>query len=101
MSNYEKYRQVKKEAKATGVLLAALVLFWLLAGFGLSGAKIELFGLPLWAIMGTLGVWLFAIVGVRVLVKGFFRDMPLSDEGNPLGALAGGKDAASEGGDAR
>ena len=86
MSNYEKYRQVRKEAGWTGVLLAALIIFWCIAGFGLSGSSIEILGLPLWAVMGTFGFWLFAIVGVKVLVKGVFRDMSLEDEDAKGGA---------------
>ena len=50
-SPYEKYRQVRKEAKATGGLLVLLILFWCFAGFGLSGVDVEMFGLPLWAVM--------------------------------------------------
>ena len=49
-SPYEKYRQVRKEAKATGGLLVLLILFWCFAGFGLSGVDVEMFGLPLWAV---------------------------------------------------
>ena len=53
-SPYEKYRQVRKEAKATGGLLVLLILFWCFAGFGLSGVDVEMFGLPLWAVMGSV-----------------------------------------------
>ena len=63
-SPYEKYRQVRKEAGATGGLLVLLILFWCFAGFGLAGVDAEIFGLPLWAVMGSVGVWIFAIVGV-------------------------------------
>ena len=76
----EKYRQCRKEAGATGRFLVLLILFWCVAGFGLSGVDAELFGLPLWAVLGTVGVWAFAILGVAVLVRGVFRDMPLEDE---------------------
>ncbi len=78
-SPYEKYRQVRKEAKATGGLLVLLILFWCFAGFGLSGVDVEMFGLPLWAVMGSVGVWAFAIIGVCLLVRGVFCDMPLDE----------------------
>ena len=78
-SPHEKYRQVRKEAGATGVFLALLILFWCVAGFCLSGVEVEVCGLPLWAVLGTVGVWCFAIIGVAVLVRGVFRDMPLED----------------------
>ena len=80
-SPYEKYRQVRKEAGATGGLLVLLILFWCFAGFGLAGVDAEIFGLPRWAVMGAVGVWIFAIVGVVLLVRGVFRDMPLEEDG--------------------
>ena len=90
MTREEKYRQVRREAGATGVLLALIILFWCAAGFGLAGVPVFVLGLPLWAVMGTVGVWLFAIVGVYVLVRGWFADMSLDDE-----------EARTRGGDAR
>ena len=80
-SPYEKYRQCRKEAGATGILLVLLILFWCVAGFGLSGTDADVFGLPLWAVLGTVGVWAFAILGVIVLVRGVFRDLPLDESG--------------------
>ncbi|MCI6751671.1 MAG: DUF997 family protein, partial [Selenomonas bovis] len=55
MTREEKYRQVRREAGATGVLLALIILFWCAAGFGLAGVPVFVFGLPLWAVMGTVG----------------------------------------------
>lgn len=80
MNNYEKYQQIKKEAGATGFLLLALILFWLAAGFGLADVKIEILHLPLWVWASSIGVWLFAIAGVRILTRTVFCDMPLDDE---------------------
>ena len=88
MTREEKYRQVRREAGATGVLLALIILFWCAAGFGLAGGPVFVFGLPLWAVMGTVGVWLFAIVGVYVLVHGWFADMSLDDEEQTRGGDA-------------
>ena len=88
MTREEKYRQVRREAGATGVLLALMMLFWCAAGFGLAGVPVFVFGLPLWAVMGTVGVWLFAIVGVYVLVHGWFADMSLDDEEQTRGGDA-------------
>ena len=86
----EKYRQCRKEAGATGRFLVLLILFWCVAGFGLSGVDAELFGLPLWAVLGTVGVWAFAIIGVCLLVRGVFCDMPLdeSDDDTAEGGAA-------------
>ena len=80
MTEKKKYRQVQREAVATGIVLLLLILFWLVAGFGLSGSEIKIFHLPLWAVMGSVGVWFMAIFLVRVLTKTVFRDMPLSGE---------------------
>ena len=47
MTNEAKYKQVCKEAKATGFALLALIVFWLLAGFGAAQLDIRVFHLPL------------------------------------------------------
>ena len=88
MTREEKYRQVRREAGATGVLLALIILFWCAAGFGLAGVPVFVLGLPLWAVMGTVGVWMFAIVGIYVLVHGWFADMSLEDEEQTRGGDA-------------
>lgn len=80
MAEKEKYRQVCREAAATGIALLILIVFWLFAGFGLSGSTITIFRLPLWAAASTVGVWLFAIVLVWILTKFVFKDMDLGDE---------------------
>lgn len=80
MNNYEKYRQVRKEAAATGLLLLILIVAWIAAGFGLAGFSVELFHLPLWVWTATIGIWLFAIIGVKVLTATVFVDMSLDDE---------------------
>ena len=36
MTEKEKYRQVRREAVATGIALLVLIVFWLFAGFGLA-----------------------------------------------------------------
>ncbi len=80
MSERRKFRQLQREAAATGIVLLLLILFWLAAGFGLSGSEIRIFHLPLWAVMGTFGVWFMAVFLVKVLTKTVFRDMSLSEE---------------------
>ena len=80
MNNYEKYRQVRKEAAGTALLLLILIGAWVAAGFGLVGIPVELFHLPLWVWTATIGIWLFAIIGVKVLTATVFVDMSLDDE---------------------
>ena len=80
MTEKEKYRQVCRKAAATGIALLVLIVFWLFAGFGLSGSTATIFRLPLWAAASTVGVWIFAIVLVWVLTKFVFRDMDLEEE---------------------
>ena len=77
MTDWEKYQQIRREAAFTGLALLVLILFWCWAGFGLADVDTEIFGLPLWALTSSIGVWLFAIVLVKILLKCVFRDMPL------------------------
>ena len=79
MTPEEKYRQIRREAAATGLALAALIALWCLLGFGLADSQIMIFGLPLWALAGTLGIWLLAILLTAMLLKFVFKDMSLSD----------------------
>lgn len=80
MTDWEKYQQIRREAAFTGLALLVLILFWCWAGFGLSDVEMEVFGLPLWAVTSSIGVWFFAIVLVKILLRYVFRDMSLDDE---------------------
>jgi len=81
MSEQKKYRQICREAKWTGAVLLFLIVFWLIAGFGVSQCKTEIFHLPLWAVTSTVGMWLMAIIAVKFLVKFVFRDMDFAADG--------------------
>lgn len=39
----------------------------------------EFFHLPLWVWTATIGIWLFAIIGVKILTATVFVDMSLDD----------------------
>ena len=80
MTNEEKYRQVRHEAVCTGLVLAAIIVFWCLAGFGAASQDIRVFHLPLWVVTSCIGTWVFALVLVRILTKKVFKDMNLEED---------------------
>ena len=63
------FEQMKRGAKRTGAALLALIIFWLASVFMTVGLKISIFNIPLWAILGTLGVWIFAICLATMLSR--------------------------------
>lgn len=79
MTKKEKFQQMKKEAKATVVVLVLIVLFWMVAGFGVDRLHITVGYTPLWVITGCIGTWLFSIGAVIWLVKKVFQDFDLDD----------------------
>lgn len=85
MTEKEKYYQIRKEAMWTGITLVVLICFWIFAGFGLSSVDIRVFGLPLWAVTGTFGVWFFAMVLVKLLTTLVFKDIDLETDTNSSG----------------
>ena len=79
-SEAQKFSLVKREAIYTGVALAGLIIFWLIAGFGMSSVEMKIFHLPLWAVLGSVGVWFFAIIISAILSKKMFKDVELGGE---------------------
>ncbi len=78
MTQEEKNRQIRKEAKATAALFA-LCFFWHVGfGYGLSGSDIRIWNLPLWWIVSTPGVFMVAVVGVAILLKKVFVNFDLN-----------------------
>ncbi|MBR5913275.1 MAG: YhdT family protein [Selenomonadaceae bacterium] len=80
LNDTEKFNVVRREAFYTGLALAALIIFWLIAGFGTSSLDVKIFHIPLWAILGTIGVWFFAIVISFILSQKLFTDMDLGGD---------------------
>lgn len=80
MTRKEKELQIKKEARATAILFAICFIWH--AGFGylLSGSGIKVFGLPLWWILSTPGVFVVAVIGVIFLLKKVFVNFSLDDD---------------------
>ncbi len=80
MNDAQKFSLVKREAIYTGFALMGLIIFWLIAGFGTASSEIKIFHLPLWAILGSVGVWLVAILISAILSKILFKDVDLGGE---------------------
>lgn len=80
MNDAQKFSLVRREAIYTGLALAGLIIFWLIAGFGTASLDVKIFHLPLWAILGSIGVWLVAILISFVLSKILFKDVDLGGD---------------------
>ena len=80
MSDAQKFSLIRREALYTGLALVGLIIFWLIAGFGTAGVDVKIFHLPLWAVLGTIGVWLCAIAISFVLSRILFRDVDLGGD---------------------
>ena len=50
MKRKEKLRQIAKEAKSVRWAVIAIIVFWIVAGFGVSKLHITIFHTPLWAV---------------------------------------------------
>ena len=87
-----KMRQANKEARATVIALACIVVVWLVGGFGLAGSDIQV-DLTLilacylnqqrhrsWIIGGCVAPWIAAIVAAVVLSRRVFVDFDLDDD---------------------
>lgn len=79
-SDAEKFSLVRREAIYTGLALVGLIIFWLIAGFGTASSEIRIFHLPLWAVLGSIGVWLVAILISAILSKILFKDIDLGGD---------------------
>lgn len=75
----EREKQMRTEAKATAGVLLLIILFWILAGFGVYHLHITLWHMPLWVITGCVGTWIFAVALVYLLVTRIFVHMDLED----------------------
>lgn len=73
---------MRREAAYTALALVGLIFFWLIAGFGLAEVEVKIYHVPLWAIAGTLGVWIFAIFISYILSRKVFKNIELGGEGD-------------------
>lgn len=82
LTDAEKFSLTKREAIYTGVALVGLIIFWLIAGLGTSSLDVKIFHLPLWAFLGSVGVWFFAILISFILSKKLFKNIDLEGDGD-------------------
>jgi uncharacterized membrane protein YhdT len=92
----EAMKQTSREAEATVIALAAIVVVWLVAGFGLAGTDIWVFHTPLWVVCGCVLPWVAAVIAALVLGYKVFADFDL-DEVAAEGAASGVEAASSAG----
>ena len=79
MTPEQKEKQIRKEALAT-ILLFLICFIWNVGfAYGLSGTGARLFGLPVWWIVSTPGMFVIAVIGVVVLLKKVFVNFDLED----------------------
>ena len=80
MKRSDKFRQANKEAKATCVAAAAVIIFWCLAGIGLADSDITILHTPLWVWGGCVGTWIFAILVTIFLSENVFKNFDLDSK---------------------
>ena len=82
VSDAQKFSLVRREAIYTGLALVGLIIFWLIAGFGTSSLDVKIFHVPLWAVLGSIGVWFVAIFIAALLSRKLFTDVDLGGDDN-------------------
>lgn len=88
MTKEEKDLQIRKEARATVILFCICFLWHVGCAYLLTGSGITVFGLPLWWVLSTPGVFVVAVVGVIILLKKVFVNFSLDDEDDAAGKEA-------------
>ncbi len=83
MTYQEKFIQMNKEAKATWIVAAIIIVYWFLSGFGVYavwGAEWTILGMPAWFVLSCFGSWILSMVLVALMVKKVFKDFDLEEE---------------------
>ena len=88
MNREQKDKQIRREAKATLILFVICFVWNVGFAYGLSGTGVRLFGLHLWWLISTPGMFVVAVIGVVFLLKKVFVNFDLEDdeEGGDLDA---------------
>ena len=71
MSYDDQLRHTNRAARWALGALGAVVLVWIVSGFGLAGVDVRVAGVPLWVVTSLLGTWAAAIVAAIVLSRRF------------------------------
>ncbi len=79
MTKEQKEKQIRREAKATLILFVICFVWNVGFAYGLSGTGVRLFGLPLWWLISTPGMFIIAVIGVVILLKKVFINFDLED----------------------
>ena len=88
MKRSEQFRQANREAKTTVLATIVVILFWIVAGFGLADSDIVIFDTPIWVIGGCIVSWLFAVVVAWWLAEYVIKDVDMKEDATVKG---GGK----------
>ena len=88
LTREQKDKQIRKEARATLILFLICFVWNVAFAYGLSGSGARLFGLPVWWLVSTPGMFVVAVIGVVYLLKKVFVNFDLEDneEGGGLNA---------------
>lgn len=76
----QKVAETHREAKASVIAVAVIVVAWIALGFGLAGSSATVFSTPIWVIGGTVGVWIVALICCFVLARFVFVDFDLDKD---------------------
>ena len=79
MTPEQKEKQIRKEARATLILFLICFIWNVGFAYGLSGTGARLFGLPVWWLVSTPGMFVIAVIGVVFLLKKVFVNFDLED----------------------
>jgi len=78
-SSKEKHTQMNREAAATMICAAIVMVFWWAAGFGLARFDWKIFHLPAWFVVSSFGSWFLSVALVVFLTKRIFKDFNLEE----------------------
>jgi uncharacterized membrane protein YhdT len=81
MNDKEKHGIMRREAVASLIAAALVMVFWWAAGFGLARVDFTLFYMPGWFVISCFGSWLLSIGLVIFLITRVFKNFNLEDDG--------------------